>query len=42
MYRGMDVTWYLQRSCCVINENRMLGEKWYFRCCLLEYSGDAS
>ena len=27
MYQGVDVTWYLQRSCCVINENSMLGEK---------------
>lgn len=27
MYQGMDAIWYLQRSCCVINENSMLGEK---------------
>lgn len=27
LYQGVDKTWYLQRCCCVINENGMLGEK---------------
>eukprot|EP00069_Balaena_mysticetus_P000490 bmy_14640T0 len=26
MYQGMDVTWYLQRSCCVINENNVISD----------------
>lgn len=26
MYPGVDMTWYFQRDCCVIKENRILGE----------------